>query len=45
MKKTIVQVNGLRVLGEIDDDLVEEYIFNTCPIGVDVLVGDSIINC
>jgi len=42
MKKTIVQVNRPVVLGEIDDDLVEEYIYQTCPIGVDVIIGDSI---
>ena len=42
MKKTIVTINGLRVVGEIDSDLVDEYIRLTIPLGVEVLIGNNI---
>ena len=42
MKKTIVTVNGLQVVGEIDENLVEKYITLTTPIGVEVLIGNNV---
>jgi hypothetical protein len=42
MKKTIVTLNGLKVIGEIDEFLVEKYISLTIPVGVQVLIGNSI---
>lgn len=38
----IVQLNGLRVIGSIDETLVEEYILSTTPMGVEVMIGDNI---
>lgn len=42
MKKTIVTIHGLRVIGEIDETLVEKYVPLTIPLGVEVIIGNSI---
>ena len=42
MKKTIVTVNGLNVIGEIDEKLIEKYIALTIPLEVQVIIGDNI---
>lgn len=42
MKKTIVSKCGLQVIGEIDENLLENYVVNTIPVGVEVIIGDNI---
>jgi len=42
MKKIIVTVHGLNVIGEIDEKLIEKYIALTIPLGVQVIIGDNI---
>jgi len=41
-KKTIVEIGGLRVVGEIDEKLIEKYVGLTIPQGVQVIIGDNI---
>jgi hypothetical protein len=42
MKKTIVTKNGLQVIGEIDETLLEDYVRKTIPVGVEVVIGDNL---
>ena len=35
-------MSGLRVLGSIADELVEDYVSLVCPLGVQVLIGDDL---
>jgi len=43
MKKTLVTIfNGFQVLGEIEENLVEDYIACNVEQGKQVLIGDSI---
>ena len=42
MKKLIVTKTGLRVLGEIDESLVGEYVSKNVPLGVEVIIGNDL---
>jgi hypothetical protein len=42
MKKMIVKLNGLQIIGSIEEAFLEEYIYSTIPMGVDVMIGDNI---